>query len=94
MALRTGRYFIHNGTDLVGRNLREERFLRPKAICNKTNDAEPQWDIEVLRNGRYRMYAKGVPVGIQDGRVVALVLDIKEAEEWRIVQVPGPDRFR
>ncbi|PFH47491.1 hypothetical protein AMATHDRAFT_6673 [Amanita thiersii Skay4041] len=88
-SLQTGHYFIYNGDDLVGRSLHEDRSLLPKHIFNKTDDKEPQWTVEALPHGRYKLYAKGAPTGVEKNHVVAFLIDQAKAEEWNIKPVHG-----
>ncbi|PFH45089.1 hypothetical protein AMATHDRAFT_10039 [Amanita thiersii Skay4041] len=88
-SLQSGHYFIYHGNDLVGRDRREDRSLLPKHIFNKTDDKEPQWTIEALHDGRYKLYARGSPTGVEKGHVVAFLINQARAEEWHITPIRG-----
>ncbi|GAA1393202.1 hypothetical protein GCM10009639_25990 [Kitasatospora putterlickiae] len=91
MSLDSGLYTIRNGEDLVGRALYETLDLSPKAVFNKTDDPDALWVVEVLPNGRYKLYAKGAPTAVENnmpaGPVVALLIQQQDAEEWELAAV-------
>ncbi|MFD3997386.1 I66 family serine proteinase inhibitor [Streptomyces sp. NPDC058583] len=102
--MESGFYKIYHGGNLVGRRLNETPDLKPKAICNKTEDPDAVWVVEALSNGRYNLYAKGTPVSVPGeidkrypdmdlrcGNVEALIIERVDVMEWKLAPVNGKD---
>ncbi|MFD8750958.1 I66 family serine proteinase inhibitor [Kitasatospora sp. NPDC059577] len=89
--LDSGLHLIHAGTALVGRALHETEDLSPKVLRVDTDDRDAIWIVEALPDGRYNLYSKGAPAGIEDngtaGPVVTFLVDQADAVTWELAPV-------
>ncbi|MFE6052269.1 I66 family serine proteinase inhibitor [Kitasatospora sp. NPDC056446] len=97
--LDSGLHVITAGTALVGRALLETKDLSPKAVFHGTEDQDAIWIVEALPNGRYNLYSKGAPAGVEDrkpaGPVVTFLIDQADAVEWELAPVADtPKAYR
>jgi len=85
MSLKPGRYIIQLAESgrYIGRDLREDRSLRPKQVSLLPPGVEaPIWDVEKAGDG-YIIKANGDPTAPVNKRLVALV-DGSIAEVWKV----------
>ncbi|GAW08181.1 serine protease inhibitor [Lentinula edodes] len=89
MSLETGRYLIHNGNNIVSRNLAEDRSLKPKRIVllEPTDKIELTWIIEKSGDG-YILNNRGAPTAPIEDNVFALLVHQEGAAKWTIEAVP------
>jgi Peptidase inhibitor I66 len=60
--------------------------LYSMAATNSNLFNHPQWKIEALRNGRYKVSARGAATGEINKRLYAILLPEPPAEEWIITR--------
>ena len=53
-----------------------------------------QWDIQRLDNGRYKLSARGAPVGAMDNLLFAFLIEQEKADEWVITWRKRDERNR
>ena len=112
-ALPTGEYYIRNEGTFAGRNLREDKSLRPKKVYCPTDISEaqlvsnlysmaathsdlfnlPQWQLEALPNGRYKLLARGSATGELNKLLFAFLVDVERAEEWIITRQMRSNKY-
>ncbi|KAJ3862160.1 MAG: serine protease inhibitor, partial [Lentinula lateritia] len=89
MSLDTGRYLIHNGNNIVSRNLAEDRSLNPKRIVllEPNDKIEFTWIIE-KSGDEYILNNRGAPTTHIEDHVFALLIHQEQATKWTIEAVP------
>jgi hypothetical protein len=95
MSPGSGPYEISTTRDTrVGRSLHETRDLRPKKVSANTDDPHPIWDVKRLPNGNYFLSVRGAPTGVEEDRVVALLIEQEHKVEWCLEELrPGLLRY-
>ncbi|KAF8889004.1 hypothetical protein BD779DRAFT_1410757, partial [Infundibulicybe gibba] len=84
--LESGKYLIRSRLrdTFVGRSLREDRSLRPKAIVSVDGPDNQTWSVESLGGDRYILSIRGGRTAIVQGRVFAVLLPDPQPEVWTI----------
>ncbi|KAF8642476.1 hypothetical protein AX16_009477 [Volvariella volvacea WC 439] len=85
MALTSGRYLIKNRDNYVGRALREDMSLLPKAVLLLPEGVEaPVWEVEVLEDGLVILKTRNSTAARQADRVVAILMEEIPAQQWKL----------
>jgi len=86
--LTTDQYYIRCENVFAGRNMIEDKSGFPKRVfCPTDAPNEPElWNIQRLPNGRYKLSARGAPVGTIDNLLFAFLTDQEKADEWIITK--------
>ncbi|MFI9325241.1 I66 family serine proteinase inhibitor [Kitasatospora aureofaciens] len=93
MGLESGYYTIQNGNDAVGRRRIEDLSMRPKAVINQApSGLESPWVVEAVSDDRYILRTRGARVTSEGDKLVALIFNTSQADEWQLVPVNGMNR--
>ncbi|KAF8889005.1 hypothetical protein BD779DRAFT_1521487 [Infundibulicybe gibba] len=87
MAQLNGReYFIKSRLNnaFVGRSLREDKSLLPKAIVSVDGPDSQAWSVEPVGGNQYILSIRGGRTAVSKGSVFAILLDSPEPEKWII----------